>query len=129
MVKRTTQLIALGLLSLVLGAAGCNCGGDSETSGGGGETPVSEVFEDFDTQLDLIELVHLADVYHHGLYVDFGTAAQAKYSVGDWRSGWGARGAEGDATFAYVGTRARFYFPVDEAGDHTLRIRLRARSG
>ncbi|MCA9575036.1 MAG: sulfatase-like hydrolase/transferase [Sandaracinaceae bacterium] len=134
MTQRTTPLEplrpipALLLLSLALGVAGCNCGGgDGESgTGEGAEAPVSEVFEDLDTQLDLIELVHLADVYHHGLYMDFGTAAQAKYSVGDWRSGWGARAAEGDATFSFVGTRARFYFPVDEAGDHTLRIRLRA---
>ncbi|MBK6577574.1 MAG: sulfatase [Sandaracinaceae bacterium] len=125
MAKRTTTLIALGLMTLALGAVGCNCGGGEEGAEGA-EAPVSEAFEDLDTQLDLIELVHLADVYHHGLYVDFGTPAQAKYSVGDWRSGWGARSSEGDVTFTLVGTRSRFYFPVDQAGDHTLRLRLRA---
>ena len=83
---------------------------DRHDQAGGGEegeesaeAPVSETFEDLDTQLDLLELVHLADVYHHGLYVDFGTAAQAKYSVGDWRAaGWGARSSEGDTTFTLV---------------------------
>lgn len=127
MVKSIPTLIALGLTTLALGAVGCNCGGGGEEGEESAEAPVSETFEDLDTQLDLLELVHLADVYHHGLYVDFGTPAQAKYSVGDWRAaGWGARSSEGDTTFTNVGTRSRFYFPVDQAGDHTLRLRLRA---
>ncbi len=128
MAKHTTSLMFLGTLTLLLGVVGCNCGGGESGGGGtaGAEAPVSEVFEDLDTQLDLIELVHLADVYHQGLYMDFGTPAQSKYSVGDWRSGWGSRGAEGDTSFAYAGSRVRFYFPVDVAGEHTLRIRLRA---
>jgi choline-sulfatase len=82
--------------------------------------------------LDLIELSHLAEVDHHGLYIDFGTPARQKYTLGNWRptngngTGWLADGAEGDETFTYAGRMSRLYFDVREQTDVTLRLRLRA---
>ncbi|MFN7699709.1 MAG: hypothetical protein ACK5U8_17555, partial [Deltaproteobacteria bacterium] len=81
--------------------------------------------------LDLIELSHLAEVDHHGLYIDFGTPARQKYTLGNWRptngngTGWLADGADGDETFTYAGRMARLYFDVREQSDLTLRLRLR----
>src|SRR5689334_17580131 len=37
--------------------------------------------------LDLLALAHLADVEHHGLYVDFGTPARMHYTMGRWHNG------------------------------------------
>ena len=79
------------------------------------------------THFDLQAAAHLADVDHQGLFVDFGTAPQAKYTVGDWESGWGTRGADGDTTYANAGRRGRIYFHVDEPGERHVRLRLRPR--
>jgi arylsulfatase A-like enzyme len=77
-------------------------------------------------QQDLLAIAHLADVDHHGLYVDFGTAARDKYTIGDWRTGWGSDGADGDETFTHASDAARLYVPVRHVGPHTLRLRMKA---
>ncbi len=102
---------------------GLGCGDESEGAGAEDRAAADELA----THFDLLQVAHLADVDHHGLYVDFGTPAQAKYTVGDWESGWGSRGSDGDMTFANVGRRARVYFHVDEAAPLHVRLRLRPR--
>jgi len=74
---------------------------------------------------DLTELRHLAEVDDGGWYVDFGTPAQSKYTVGDWRSGWVGKGVDGDTTYAYVGMRGRVYFNADRPESLIARVRLR----
>jgi choline-sulfatase len=156
---RRLPLLTLGAaLSLsVSGATVVACGGGEETSGsaataggggGGGSTaqgggggtsdepggtgPRPAQAESLRMHLDLIELSHLAEVDHHGLYIDFGTPARQKYTLGNWRptngngTGWLADGAEGDETFTYAGRMSRLYFDVREQTDVTLRLRLRA---
>ncbi|NOY92728.1 MAG: sulfatase [Deltaproteobacteria bacterium] len=122
-----------GLLAsalLLLGACGGGDGdaqatGGDEASGAAGSAASSAAFEGLSAQLDLMNLAHLADVDHQGLYVDFGTRAQAKYTGGDWRSGWGSRGADGDTTFARVGRRGRVWFWADAPGPMVARVRIR----
>jgi len=117
-------------LTLLLGACG---GGDGETaaaegsaSGTGAASPTaSAAYEGLTAQLDLLNLAHLADVDHQGVFIDFGTRAQAKYTSGDWRSGWGSRGADGDTTFARVGRRGRIWFWADAPGPMVARLRIR----
>ena len=84
-----------------------------------------DVFAGLETQADLTALRHLAEVRDGGWHIDFGTPAQAKYTVGDWRSGWVSRGVDGDATYAYVGMRGRVYFGVDRPQALVARVRLR----
>ncbi|MEM9194917.1 MAG: sulfatase [Myxococcota bacterium] len=104
-------------LSLLLATA---CDDDARSPGSG-----PEAFGELTVHTDLLTRVHLADIHHHGLFIDLGTAAQAKYTVGDWRSGWGTRGTEGDVTFANAGRRARLYFHSDAAEALTVRLRLK----
>ncbi|MGE0785340.1 MAG: sulfatase [Sandaracinaceae bacterium] len=75
---------------------------------------------------DLLELGHLADIDHHGLYIGFGGVSRNKYTVGNWGSGWGSDGLDGDVTFTRVGNTGRVYFPLSEAREVTLRFRVRA---
>ena len=76
--------------------------------------------------LNLQNLVHLADIEHNGLFIDFGTPARMKYTVGDWKTGWGRDGVDGDTTYTRaISTQARLYFPLNNADALTLRIRLR----
>lgn len=141
-------LLALALGGALAGLAMQACGGDDETPGGGsgsgstpgtGETPVvggtgavPEQAAALSPHLDLLQLAHLADLDHHGLYMDFGTPARAKYTLGGWRpsngngTGWLTDGADGDETFTYAGRMARVFFDVREAVPTTLRLRLRA---
>lgn len=80
---------------------------------------------EFDTRLDLLGMAHLADVDHGGLFVDFGTPAQSKYTAGDWNAGWGTRGNDGDITYANAGRRGRVYFQADAPSELHVRLRLK----
>jgi choline-sulfatase len=85
----------------------------------------ADPFAGLETHADLIALRHLAEVQDGGWFIDFGTPAQSKYTVGDWRSGWVGKGAEGDTTYAYVGMRGRVYFHADRSEALNARVRLR----
>lgn len=114
------------------GGSGGGGGGAGATDEPGGTGPRPAQAESLRMHLDLIELSHLAEIDHHGTYIDFGTPARAKYTLGNWRPtngngvGWLSDGAEGDETFTYAGRMARLYFDVREQGALTLRMRLRA---
>ena len=88
-------------------------------------TSKPDPFAGLQTYSDLTALRHLAEVQDGGWYIDFGTPAQSKYTVGDWRSGWIGKGAEGDTTYAYVGMRGRVYFNADRSEALVARVRLR----
>jgi arylsulfatase A-like enzyme len=75
--------------------------------------------------MNLYDRVHLADVHHHGLYVDFGTPARMKYTVGHWRTKWGNDRSSGDTPYTHASKRGRIYFQVDDPGPRTIRLRLR----
>jgi len=83
------------------------------------------LFEGLQVQSDLTALRHLAEVDDGGWYVDFGTPAQSKYTVGDWRSGWVGKGIDGDTTYAFVGMRGRVYFGAEGPTSLVARVRLR----
>ena len=103
-------------------------GAEGQPSGGGGGGPTAAppvAPEGQQRYFDLLAHGHLADLDHRGLFVDFGTPARAKYTVGHWHSGWVADGVDGDTTFSYAGKRGRFYFPVEQPGPLTLRMRLK----
>jgi choline-sulfatase len=104
------------------------CGGDEEAAISPADAPPGRPATAADrvVQTDLLELSHLADVDHHGLFIDFGGAARHKYTAGNWGTGWGADGADGDVTFTYTGDHARLFFPTRAAGAITLRFHLKA---
>ena len=106
----------LGLLVLGVAWVAASCSGT---------TSKADPFQGLETHTDLASQRHLAEVDDGGWFLDFGTPAQGKYTVGDWRSGWLARGIDADATFAYVGMRGRVYFQSDESRPLVARIRLR----
>jgi arylsulfatase A-like enzyme len=129
------------LLALSLAAAAgvvVACSGGSDSAGGGtpaegsGGSPEERAPSSppgtagMRSHLDLIELAHLCDVDHHGLYIDMGSPTRPKYTLGAWRTGWLSDGADGDETFTYAGRMGRLYVQVDEAGPAVLRLRMRA---
>ncbi|UCF47261.1 MAG: sulfatase [Myxococcales bacterium] len=104
-------LVAITTLTI---AAGCSRGGSKP-----------DPFAGLDTHSDLTALRHMAEVDDGGWVVDFGTPAQSKYTVGDWRSGWVGKGVDGDTTYAHVGMRGRVYFNADAPKPLVARVRLR----
>ena len=53
-------------------------------------------------------MLHLADIYDPaGLFIDFGTSARLKYTLGNWNSGWQAERREGGATVSTFAKSAR----------------------
>jgi choline-sulfatase len=76
--------------------------------------------------MNLQNLVHLADIDHGGLFIDFGTPARMKYTVGHWKTGWGKDDVEGDTTFTIANSNSgRVYLPLSGPEPLTLRFRLR----
>ncbi|GAB5541173.1 MAG: hypothetical protein SangKO_009330 [Sandaracinaceae bacterium] len=75
--------------------------------------------------LDLLALAHLADVEHHGLYMDFGTPQRMHWTMGRWHNGFLRDVTAGERDFTRMGTDARAWFHLDEAGARTLRFRGR----
>lgn len=117
--RRELFTIAL-CTSLVLGS----CGADEAFPEIVPEGDRPAQAEHLEMQTDLLELSHLADIDHHGLFIDFGGPARPKYTVGNWGSGWGADGSDGDVSFTYASATARVYFPVREQTDLTLRFQM-----
>jgi arylsulfatase A-like enzyme len=102
------------VITMLVLAVGCGRGAST-----------TDPFAGLQGHLDLTALRHLAEVNDGGWYLDFGTPAQSKYTVGDWQSGWVGKGVEGDTTYAHVGMRGRVYFDADRAESLIARIRLR----
>jgi choline-sulfatase len=85
-----------------------------------------KVFQQYSTHFDLWEHAHLAEVDHHGLYIELGGPTRAKYTFGDWRSGFGKDGRSGADSFTYVSSdTARIYFQVEKPEPLVLRLRLK----
>lgn len=81
---------------------------------------------DHAVHFDLWEHAHLAEIDHHGLYIELGTPARHKFTYGDWRSGWGKEGATSADRFSYaVGDSSRIYFRAAKSEPLTLRLRLK----
>jgi choline-sulfatase len=105
---------SLLVITALVMAAGCSRGSSNP-----------DLFVGLEAHSDLTALRHLAEVNDGGWYVDFGTPAQSKYTVGDWRSGWVGKGVDGDTTYAHVGMRGRVYFEADTRESLVARVRLR----
>lgn len=75
---------------------------------------------------DLLALLHLADFYDPaGLFIDFGTPARLKYTLGNWNSGWLGESREQGTSVSTFGKTARLYLPAE--AKRPMQIRLRAK--
>jgi choline-sulfatase len=119
------------LLICAIGCVACKKKDNAEAAGAGqaalSDRPADQpkVFENYTTHLDLWEHAHLAEIDHHGLYVEFGGPSRHKYTYGDWRSGFGKDGASGADAFTHGAESSRVYFNVDKAEALTLRLRMK----
>ena len=85
-----------------------------------------EALRDRRVHLDLVALAHLADVDHHGLYVDLGTPARLHHTMGRWHGGWLRDVRAGERDFTRIGPDARLFVTLERAGSGTIRVRGRA---
>jgi choline-sulfatase len=120
--------VLLLLISVVCGVAACGKKSEAGAEAPAGDRPADQpvAFRDYATHLDLWEHAHLAEIDHHGLYIEFGTPARQKYTYGDWRSGWGKDGSANADRFTYATADAsRVYFRAEKSEALTLRLRLK----
>lgn len=119
--------VALALLLLASGNLGCGGKGDEAPPEADAPAPLAGL----EVRAKLLDQVHLADIDQRGLFIDLGTPAQAKYTAGDWGSGWGKQGRDGDgadaAAWARVGQRGKLWFHLDGPSDLTAVLRLRSK--
>ncbi len=89
--------------------------------------PLAQIPKGTAVYQDLLALVHLADFYDPaGLFIDLGTAARPKYTIGNWNSGWLGESREAGVTVSTFGKTARLYLPVETLGPMQLRFRAKA---
>ncbi len=127
-----SRLQCLLVVAVMAAMASCNCGkktaeeeqsAELEANEGGGEAAYPPA--GYAPYVALDDVLHLADVYHQGLYIDFGTPARAKYTHGNWKSGWGTDKRFKSRSVSHVGSTGRLYFPLGKVEPVTLRLRLR----
>ena len=121
--KLVLAAVAAVAFGSVSGCAGCDDEAPTEAEGASG--PLPEAFGDRRIDFDLVEHAHLAEVDHHGTFIDFGTPARAKYTVGHWRTGWVADRADGDVTYSFVEGTGRVFFNLDAVSPVTFRFRMK----
>jgi choline-sulfatase len=123
--KRAVWLLLLGLSAM---ACGKKDAASTDGPAAQGDRPADQpkAFDDYTTHLDLWEHAHLAEIDHHGLYIELGTLGRAKYTYGDWRSGWGKDGQSGADAFSHANSdSSRIYFHVDKVEPLTMRLRMK----
>lgn len=101
---------------------------DADAAGATGLSPAaSPTPANTTTHVDLLAMLHLADVYDPaGLFIDFGAASRFKYTNGNWQSGWVDDRREGGTSVSTFGSKATVYLPFASAEQTQLRIRLKA---
>lgn len=90
--------------------------------------PVDEpaLAQSMQLHLDLQRVLHLADLELPGLFIDFGTPARMKYTVGHWKTGWGLDAKDGEDTYTpALSTTVRAYLPLASGAPFKLRLRMK----
>ena len=124
--RRDFLVAGSGLVLSAALPAGCGDDDDSERLATDDPSAVGTPWAGTSKALDLIEHVHMADVFHHGEFVDFGTAARYKYSLGGWMSGWGNDTLMNGVAFTWATkSPSRLYFSLDEAKPLTFELRVK----
>jgi len=141
--SRMRWVVLVAAAALALGA----CGDDDEGSEGaaegagasGEEAPgesgpspeelarreYQEAVADTRTHLDLLATAHLADIDRGGAFIDFGTPARMKHTMGRWSNEWGSDASADGRTFTRLAETGKLWFHLDEASLLTLRLVLR----
>jgi choline-sulfatase len=129
--------IAIGALALfcLTGVPACRDqrSGDRSVSGGDGARagPAPSARGSRQGVRALVSEAHRAELSAGGLFIDFGTGDQHKYTQGGWRNGWGRRDSDSDGTtFAAAAGRSvpvRLYLEATHLPVRDLVLRLRAR--
>jgi len=120
--------IASLMSAMALGGCDKKSSDVSEGQGALGDRPADQpkAFANYSTHFDLWEHAHLAEIDHHGLYIELGTPGRAKYTYGDWRSGWGEDGSAGTDAFSFANADAsRVYFRAEKSEALTIRLRMK----
>lgn len=75
---------------------------------------------------DMAQSLHLADVDHFGEFVDFGTAARYKYTMGGWMSGWHNDSSMNGVAYTWATkSPSRMYFNLDKKMDLDFIFRVK----
>jgi len=107
------------------------CGDDKGKAAGPGAAPPDVAAEGTPWDgtaraLDLMDSLHLADIRHYGEFVDFGTAARFKYTLGGWMSGFDNDVDMNGLAYTWA-TRSpsRLYFSLAEPKPLTFELRVK----
>jgi arylsulfatase A-like enzyme len=123
------DFLAAGASAAVVAGLPLGCGGDEEAaapSAAADPAAAGTPWANTEKALDLVESVHLADISHRGEFVDFGTAARFKYTLGGWMTGWDGDVAMNGMAFTWASqSPSRLYFSLERAAPLTLEFRAK----
>ena len=115
----------------VLGSAAgpllLRCSGSNANEGGkAAAQEAPDYWKDLVPEFDLLDHLHLADLKHHGLYMEMGSQARHKFTMGDWMCGWGMQTETNGVSYCYA-TRSpgRIFFHLDSATPLHMIFRMR----
>ena len=75
---------------------------------------------------NLLETVHTADISHHGEFIDFGTAARFKYTLGGWMAGWDKDTSLNGVKFTWATkSPSRIYFSIPKPEPLVFEFRVK----
>ena len=124
------EFIVAGSGAVACAALSGGCGGDDEKPEKKAADPTASgtPWAGTEVALDLRDAVHLAEIDHCGEFVDFGTAARYKYTLGSWMTGWENDTSMNGVSFTWASkSPSRLFFHLDEP--KKLVFELRAKPG
>lgn len=68
----------------------------------GSQAPIPARFRDAFPWFGFVNHLAMADIDHHGVFVDFGTAHRFKHTLGNWAMGWMGDVRDGRDTFTWA---------------------------
>jgi len=85
--------------------------------------------EDLDELFSLTDHLHLADISKgEDIFLDFGTASQNKYTMGDWNTGYRHRVIDGAVSYTHIENRAYVYFSSEIEDTVLFQLHMRSHS-
>ncbi|MBN2801520.1 MAG: sulfatase [Deltaproteobacteria bacterium] len=76
--------------------------------------------------LDFTDIIHLSDINHFGEFIDFGTAARFKYTLGGWMSGWENDSSMNGVSYTWASSSpSRLYFNLSEQMELNFEFRVK----
>ncbi len=135
-VLASVPIVPGAVASLLAACSGKKKAGDQNASGSTEVKPFGDVepeqipWKDMYRGYDMMDRINFASLKNEGLLIDLGTSDFFKYTLGQWRTGWGRSFVRDGVGYTHiVGVTTRLFFPWDKSEDLVIRFRAKPFAG